>query len=42
MSQTFDELCRSLKVTATERDQLAWHLAMFRARKTYEELRHVR
>ena len=36
---TFDELCRREKATAPERDQLAWMLAMMRARQTYEELR---
>lgn len=39
---TFDELCRDVHCTPEERDQLAWHLAMFRARKTYEKLRKAR
>jgi hypothetical protein len=34
----FDDFCAGAKCTPTERDQLAWHLAMFRARRTYEEL----
>lgn len=36
---SFDELCRSFRVTADERERLAWHLAQFRAHKTYLELK---
>lgn len=39
-TMTFDELVAGC--TAEEREQLAWHLAQMRARKTYEELRRVR
>lgn len=39
---TFDELCLVVRCTPTERDHLAWHLAMFRARKTYEKLRKAK
>ena len=35
----FEELCQTFHVTTIERDQLAWHLAMNRARRTYEMLR---
>jgi hypothetical protein len=28
-------------LTAEERDKLAWHLAMFRAKQTYEALRYA-
>ncbi|MEH3121144.1 MAG: hypothetical protein PGN16_04055 [Sphingomonas phyllosphaerae] len=38
---SFDELCSQFHATAEERDALAWHLAMFRARKTYDALRAV-
>ena len=37
---TFEELVAGC--TADERDQLAWHLAMIRARKTYEDLKNAR
>jgi len=36
---SFDDFCAGAKCTAEERDKLAWHLAMFRARRTYEELK---
>ena len=35
----FDDFCAGAKCTPAERDQLAWHLAMFRCRRTYEELK---
>jgi hypothetical protein len=35
---SFDELCRSARVTPAERKELAWHLAQHRARKTYDAL----
>ena len=38
-TMTFDELTKSC--TPDERDQLAWHLAIMRARNTYEKLRHA-
>lgn len=34
---TFEELVRGC--SADEREQLAWHLAMIRARRTFERLR---
>ena len=37
---TFDQLCRSARATPEERDALAWHSAMIRAKKCYEELRY--
>jgi hypothetical protein len=37
---TFAELVAGC--TADERDQLAWHLAMIRARKTCEDLKNAR
>lgn len=37
MPMTFEELAKGC--SAEERDALAWHLAMIRARKTYEALR---
>lgn len=36
---TFDRFCAQANVTPAERDALAWHLAMFRCRKTYEALK---
>lgn len=36
---SFHQFCRIFRATATEREQLAWHLASYRARRTYEELR---
>lgn len=39
---TFDELCRTFRVTPSERERLAWHLGSFRMRKTYERLRKPR
>lgn len=36
---TFDELILTFRCTESERDELAWFLAMFRARRTYEALR---
>jgi len=36
---TFPEFCAHWKVTSEEWEQLAWHLAIFRARKTYLALR---
>jgi hypothetical protein len=36
----FDCLCQTVNATAGERENLAWHLAQFRARKTFEGLRH--
>lgn len=36
---TFAEFCQEMHVTAAERDALAWHLAMYRARRTWEALR---
>lgn len=35
----FNELCEQLHITPSEREKLAWHLAMFRAKRTYEKLR---
>jgi len=39
MTMGFEELCQEYRVTPTERDQLAWHLATLRMRRTYETLR---
>lgn len=39
MIDTFDDFCATFRVTPAERDRLAWHLAMFRARRTYEMLK---
>lgn len=39
MPMTSDQLCQIGRLTPEERDKAAWHLAMFRAKKTYEELR---
>lgn len=36
--RTFDEAFAEHRLTAEERRQLVWHLAMFRARKTVELL----
>jgi hypothetical protein len=36
---TFDSFCRLTNVSNAEREKLAWHLAMFRARLVYELLR---
>jgi hypothetical protein len=36
---TFDEICTLTRATPAERDALAWHIAMFRARKTYDALK---
>ena len=36
---TFHELCRANDVTPAERDDLAWFLALYRARMTWEDLR---
>lgn len=36
---TFDEFCKREKADPFERDKLAWHLAMLRARALYEALR---
>lgn len=36
---TFNALCEQLRATPAEREKLAWHLAMLRAKKTYEVLR---
>lgn len=36
-TMTFEELVKGC--TPDEREQLAWHLAQLRARKTYEALR---
>lgn len=35
----FETFCSWANCTPAERDQLAWFLAMFRARKTYEALK---
>lgn len=37
---SFNDLCEQLRVTPQEREGLAWHLAMHRAKRTYEKLRH--
>jgi hypothetical protein len=37
---TFDGFCAGAKCTPSERDKLAWHLACYRAKKTYEGLRY--
>lgn len=39
--RNFDHLCTASKCTPAERDKLAWHLATYRARRTYEELKNV-
>lgn len=36
---TFNDLCADVKASADEREKLAWHLAMLRAKQTYERLR---
>jgi len=38
-SMTFDRLCEQVRATREEREKLAWHLAMLRAKQTYELLR---
>lgn len=35
----FHQICEIAKLTPTERDDVAWFLAQFRAKKVYEELR---
>jgi len=37
----FECFCATLKVTEKERHRLAMMLAVFRAQRTYEELKHV-
>jgi hypothetical protein len=36
---TFDQICEVARLTPTERDQAAWFLAQYRAKRVYEELR---
>jgi hypothetical protein len=36
---TFNDFCRLHRATNTERDWLAWHFAMMRAKALYELLR---
>lgn len=36
---TFDQICEVAKLTPAERDQTAWFLAQYRAKRVYEELR---
>lgn len=38
---TFDELCADIKATPYEREELAWMLAMRRARQTWEQCRRA-
>lgn len=38
MGSNFDNFCRAARVTADEREKLAWHLAQHRARRTYDAL----
>lgn len=35
----FNEFCRMAKVTPAERDQVAWFLAQYRAKRIYDELK---
>lgn len=37
--QTFDRLCEQARTTDAEREALAWHLACYRMRRTFDELR---
>jgi hypothetical protein len=36
---SFEELCCTFNLTASEREQLAWHLGQYRARQTYLKLK---